>query len=291
MSKTISAVIITAIVCVGIVFFIKEKQIKNLKTEKTELIKSIDLRDSITGNLESLFYDIENNLRLIKEKRNQIIIAESEGRPDSKEKLLKDIMQLNQLLGENEAKVENLEKKLKQSGLDLKNFQKRIEVLNENITVQNKEIIKLKDIIRGKDYEMADLNETIDELGKNIISQIDTITNKQKIIDEQAYLLNSGYYIVGTRKELKETGLLESSGFLGLKKVQNKDNINDSIFTKIDISTTTSIPLHIKKAKIHTNHPSDSYIFNKEGDQIMTLEIVDKKEFWKISKYIVIEVK
>ena len=288
MNKTILAVVITALICVAAVFIIKEKQIRKLETEKTKLNKNIDLKDSIAYDLEMLFYDIENNLKLIKEKRNQITIAENEGHQET---ILSNILQLNQLLEENEKKVEILEQKLKQSGLDLRNFQKRIEVLNENIVTQNKEIVKLKDIIRGKDYEVAGLNEKIEELDKNIINQLDTITDKQKIIDDQAFMLNSRFYIVGTRKELKEKGLLEKSGFLGLKKIQNKDNINDSIFTTININSTTIIPLHAKKVKIHTDHPSNSYVLNKEDNHVVTLGIVDKTEFWKISKYAVIEVK
>ena len=290
MNRTIIIAVI-AIICVAAIYFFKDQQIKNLQTDKIELAKNIALKDSITNNLESLFYDIENNLKLIKEKRNQIVFLNNESPVGSKESLLNDISILNQLLEDNERKVESLDKLLKQSGLELKNFRNRIELLNENIAVQNKEIVELKDIIRGKDYEMAELNKKIEKLGENIISQIDTIISKQTIIEERTLALSSGYYVVGTRKELKEKGLLESSGFLGMKKTQNIDNIDNNAFTNININTTTSIPLYAKKVKILSDHPSDSYKFNKENNQIISLEIIDKDEFWKISKYTLIEVK
>ena len=286
MNRTIIIAVI-AIICVVAIYFLKEQQIKNLQTDKIELAKNIALKDSITNNLESLFYDIENNLKRIKEKRNQIVFYNNESPVSSKESLLNDISILNQLMEDNERKVESLDKLLKQSGLELKNFRNRIELLNENIAVQNKEIVELKDIIRGKDYEMVELNKKIEELDKNIISQIDTIVSKQTIIEE----LSSGYYVIGTRKELKEKGLLESSGFLGLKKTQNIDNIENDAFTKVNINATTSIPLYAKKVKMLSDHPSESYKFNKENNQIISLEIVDKAEFWKISKYTLIEVK
>ena len=291
MNKTIFTVMVTVVICAAVMYFLKEKQIKGLKAEKIELINDVNLKDSITNNLESLFYDIENNLRLIKERRNQIIISDNESPIGSKEALLNDITMLNELLEDNERKVEGLEKLLKQSGLEIKNFRNRIELLNENIASQNKEIVKLKDIIRGKDYEMVELNKKIDELDRNIISQIDTILRKQNIIEEQALALNSGYYIVGTRKELKEKALLEGSGFLKLKKTQNVDTLDEGIFTKVDINAIKSIPLYAKKVKVHSDHPSDSYVINTEDGKITFLEITNPKEFWKISKYVLIEIK
>ncbi|NTU65546.1 MAG: hypothetical protein HGB05_19635, partial [Chloroflexi bacterium] len=64
----------------------------------------------------------------------------------------------------------------------------------------------------------------------------------------------------------------------------------DSSFTQVDITEVKSIPVNTKDAKLITEHPSESYEFIREGkDKIASLEIKDPAEFWKISKYAVVE--
>ena len=58
----------------------------------------------------------------------------------------------------------------------------------------------------------------------------------------------------------------------------------------IDIRKVTEIPLFAKKAKLKTNHPDGTYEFVKDEDGNLTFKITNPKEFWSISKFLVIEV-
>ena len=58
-------------------------------------------------------------------------------------------------------------------------------------------------------------------------------------------------------------------------------------FVKVDIRTTTKIPLYSKKARILTSHPDKSYELKDENGN-KTLYIKDYKQFWSISKYLVV---
>lgn len=49
-----------------------------------------------------------------------------------------------------------------------------------------------------------------------------------------------------------------------------------------------TINLVSKKAKIHTNHPADSYEFSDSGGRKMLL-IVDPDKFWSLTNYLVIQ--
>ncbi len=292
-------IIAVAIVIIGAaaaiyVYTQKEMKLKELMSQNTNLTQEMRQKDSIMNDLEFTFNEIENRLKLIREKRNQIAVQQAEGRKDRKQAMVNDIDQLNTMLEESSVKIAELEKKLKQSGLNLRAFEQRVAALNANIETQNTEIAELKRVIEEKDYQMAELNTRIEKLDSNLVSQADTIQVKQKVLDERTIQLNQGHFALGTRKELMEKGLLtKEGGFLGVlgkSKVIEK-NFNDEDFTTLDIRQTRMIPLHSKKATVISEHPDNSYELVEEDGQIAYLEIKDPQQFWKISKYALIEVK
>ena len=63
------------------------------------------------------------------------------------------------------------------------------------------------------------------------------------------------------------------------------------LFKQIDITVTKSIPVNSKNAKLISEHPAGSYEFIRDKDKkIESLEIKDPAQFWKISKYAVVEI-
>jgi hypothetical protein len=110
-------------------------------------------------------------------------------------------------------------------------------------------------------------------------------------MDEQ---LHKAYWTFGTFKELKENGVVAREGgilgILGTNKTLNKE-LNHNYFTELDIRSTQTIPLYAKKAEVISEHSDSSYRFVYQDDLIAYLEIEDPNEFWKLTKYAVIEVK
>jgi len=106
--------------------------------------------------------------------------------------------------------------------------------------------------------------------------------------------LNTYYFTEGTYEELKEKGVIEKEGWVPFKGkvVELNENLPTENFTAIDKREMTSIPIHAKKAAIISEHPEGTYEFerNEEG-LIASLQIKNPDEFWKISKYLVVEVK
>lgn len=288
------AVVIIGAVAAIYVYSQKESELKKLMSKNTNLTKEMEQKDSIMNDLELTFNEVENSLKLIKEKRNQLVVRQQEGGKDKKRTIMEDISLLNSMLEESSAKIEELERKLKQSGLNLRAFEQRIASLNESIENQNTEIAELKRVIEEKDFQMAELNTKIEKLDSNLVGQTNIIKEKQKLLEDQTIQLNKGHFASGTRKELIDKGLLtkkgEFLGFIGGNRML-EENFSDEYFTTLDIRETTTIPLHSKKATVISEHPDDSYTFVEEDGQIAYLEIKDPDEFWKISKYALIEVK
>ena len=68
-------------------------------------------------------------------------------------------------------------------------------------------------------------------------------------------------------------------------------DFNKDYFTQIDIRTTKEIKLYSKRAELLTTHPAKSYELVKDDKGQLTLKITNPKEFWSVSKYLVIQVK
>jgi len=292
----ITALVIVVFAVIGTIYIYTQKQseVDSLAIENSNLNELIEGRDSIVNELVTAFNDIENNLKFIKEKRKQLSIEQNqEGSVDQKKAIIADINLMNQMLEESSKHIEELEKKLKSSGIQLNSFKQKIASLTQTVSDQSSEMDELRRVIEEKDNLVADLNQKVETMEFEIAKQTDTIESKLNVINQKTTELNTAHIAYGTYKELKEKGLLtKEGGFLWIG--QNKtiqENFDDEYFTELDIRETKTIPLHSKKATIISEHPVNSYTLVEEDGQISYLQIEDPQEFWKISKYAIIEVK
>ena len=271
----------------------KQDEIKTLTMEKTNLNQTIQKRDSVVNDMEGTFAEIESNMTFIREKRSQMATLQTEGGKNKKQLLVEDVKLMNTMLEESSKKIAELQEKLRKSGLNVKSYEKRIQVLNETIETQNTEIAALKKEIEGKNASLAEFDTKVKTLNTNIQQQSDTINYKQKVIIDKTDKLNTAHFALGTFKKLKEEGILSREGAIlgvgGGKAIQG--NFDTKYFTDVDIRQTKTIPLNVKKAVVISEHPSSSYKLVEENGQIAYLQIEDPAEFWRISKYAVIQVK
>jgi hypothetical protein len=172
-------------------------------------------------------------------------------------------------------------------------MQKQFKSMNIKIGQMKKMIAHLEESIKEKDAEIDALRIKLTGMGvvnDSLFRNIDALNAKnekqQEVIVEKTSKLNRAYYVIGTKKELVEKGVLDKKGLFG--KVEIKDDINKSYFTQIDITKTTGIPVFSGKAQIISVHPSKSYSLHNAGSKIDSLKISDAEEFWSVSKYCVI---
>jgi len=272
--KTLVATIILAsfVLIVGLigglyVYNQKEAEINSLLVEKANSEQMMLLKDSVMVDMDNSFFEIENNLRLIKEKRNQISMIKSEGGKTRKQAIIDDINLLDNLMDENNKKIADLEQKLRKSGLNLKSYEKRLQSLTETIESQNLEIAELKKIVESKNITLAELDSKIQNMNSNMAQQADTINFKQKVIVNKTDILNTAHVKVGTFKELKAEGILDrEGGILGIgssKAIQ--ENFDPSHFTTLDIRQTYQ--------SIQTTHIQ----WLKKTDRLLTLKLKTRR--------------
>ena len=292
-----NAVLITAIVglflliCTSVIFISvnkkdHEKQLNVIETQKEFYTGVINSRDSLINETLKTFDTIEKELNLIKEKEHIITINSSNNdfSQDKKNKILNDIAYIGTLLENNKRKIAKLNDQLKKFGVELQGLKDKIAQLETDLQQRQIDIIDLKNILEKKEVEISELNNKVNE--QQLI-----IVNEGEIIANQTFELNKAFVVYGTKKELLNKGIInKSGGFLGLGRKENL-TFSNSLFKQVDLTQLKSIPVNSKNAKLVTDHPVDSYEFKYDGKMISSIEINNPSEFWKASKYVVIQIR
>ncbi len=248
----------------------------SLKNLNGELNGKLGEKEAALQEFIASFNEIQENLNAIKEKEKIVAKASSGGDVKSKEEQIKeDIASIYDLMSKNKNRIGALTKKLKDSNLKLSGMEKMIENLQNSLALKDVEIEDLKNTIQRMDIELSYL-----------ASNYHASEQENSLKTEE---LNTAFYAIGTKKELKEKKVItKEGGFIGIgKSTKINSDFNKEYFTKINITQTNSINLGAKKVKLLTTHPSTSYKLVGEKP-IEKLEITDAKEFWGTSKYLVI---
>jgi hypothetical protein len=292
--------VIALVVVIGFGVYLlsqKTEELDALRIEKEFLADDMQHRDSTINELIFAFNEIDDNLTFIKKRRSQLSIeAEQEMNVDRKTAILQDIRLMDSMLVASSQHIEDLEKRLKDSGVKMRSFENRIAALNKTVLENGAEIEVLRLSLDEKDFLIAGLSSQIESFQLVVEEKEEVIRSKEDVIVEketQINNLNTAWYTMGNFKELKEHGILSrTGGVLGLGSTKSlQPNLSNDYFTVLDIREVKTIPIASKSAKVITEHPDDSYDFIYENGIISALVIEDPDEFWRISKYAVIETK
>jgi len=298
LSSILSGVLIVLVVIVSVVIHNNKNRIDMLNLKNSGLTLTLKERDSLVSELAGTFDEIEQNLTFVRNKRGNITIAGQEGAKNQKEVLVADIKLMNEMLEESSIKIEELEKKLKSSGIEIKSFRNKIALLNKSIEEQNNSIMQLTAELEKRDYKIAAMDGTIVKLNEDLASRDDSIQSKSQIIAQKTQTitekeneLNKAFFAAGTKKQLIEKGVISTDGgFLGIAKSKSiRDDFNPGSFTQLDMRNTNQFPINAKRAKLISEHPLNSYKLVEENDKIAYLEIEKPEEFWKLTRFVIVE--
>ncbi len=269
----------------------RKAEIARLKAQNDSLrIVGTD-KDSNIADFVTTFNEVEANLDSI--KRLELIIDKSaksgEVKGSRKEQIKSDIAYIYNLLQKNRKLVAELTSKLSKSNRHATELQKMIDNLNKSIDEKNTQIAQLTDELGRLNIQVKDLNVKVSDLNTNVNNLSADNQKKQAEIDAKTEALNTAYYVIGTNRELKDKKIITGAGgFIGIGRTKNvMADLNMNDFTKVDITKVNEIPVMKKKINIVTSHPKSSYRIegNKSVDKIV---IVNAKEFWSLSKVLVI---
>lgn len=261
-------------------------EVERMMRERDSLMAQYDAKDSVINGYMNDISDIQSSLdslTLQEEIVQRNTANDPEAAKDAKLKAREQIEAIRQVIESNKKKLVDLQSRLKKNGVKMVQLEKMIASLNGQLAEKDSSIMNLN-------TQISSLNGTITVMQ----TQIDTVrqeSDRKSIeISDKINKLNTAFYTVGTYKELRDKKVLsKQGGFLGLgKQKQMVSDFSQDAFTQIDVSSTKSIAITGKDAKLISTHPNGTYRIQKENNKVSGIEITDPDKFWKASKYMVV---
>jgi predicted RNase H-like nuclease (RuvC/YqgF family) len=249
-----------------------------LKDELKNKEALLNTKEAAMTEFVVAFNDIQANLNEIKAKEK--LISESSTGKDlkkiNKDQIINDIQAIYNLLDKNKQKIASLNKKLKSSDIKINDLELAVNNLNFQLADKESEITSLKSKLENLNVDFANLKERYVE--------------EQQELDVKNNALNTAYYVVGTKKDLMEKGVItKKGGFIGIGKVTELNTgLDEKYFIKVDITQTKEIQIHGDKVKLISVHPEGSYKLVEGTASIDKIVIIDADKFWSLSKYLII---
>lgn len=279
-------------------------KLKDLEIRNNELTNQLEEMDSSMNSYLETISEIEDNLAVIKLKQNMIATNASkdvEFDHEMRKSLVNDLQAINSLMTTNKEKITELQNLLKNSNFQVAEFKKLVARVNTKLVEKDEEITSLTTRLE----DLAFRNQTLDDNVRFLTIRVDTLSavnqvqiatiqNQKKLISRNLEELSSGFVATGTLKELEEKQIIKKEGgILGIGAVSALNSeVDRDNFLRIDIQKTQTIPLMVKKVRVITNHPQDSYKIeeSENGELLASLVITNPDRFWNTSKFLVVRV-
>jgi chromosome segregation ATPase len=184
--------------------------------------------------------------------------------------------------------LEKNQRELKKLRKEKSKLASKINSLKKQLNSSNAD----KEKIQGQiDQLQAEMNKT-----DVMIANLQTVIEKhQKTIMAQAEEINTIYYVIGTRNELREKGVTTKEGgvlwgLLGSTEAVRNDFSNEN-FTAQNLTQSDEIEINAHKSdiSIHTKQHKSAYELVEISDDKTILKVKNPEQFRK-DKHLVIEI-
>lgn len=250
---------------------------------RQELADAVSDRDQLL----TLVNEISQDMNQIKQLENILSVNGTTETADQRDQIRADIAAIQQTLQQRRERLDELERRLNNSNLTNSNLQTTVRTLREQIESQTEEISQLRGNLDEARTQIGALDAQVDSLHEtvtNVTAELDSTTTVNQGLTTA---LNTCYYAIGTKDELKEKHIIET-GFLRRTRLMEGE-FDQNFFNSADKRTFVSLDLNSNKAKVLTNQPADSYrIVEANGHKV--LQVTNPAKFWSLSNYLVIQI-
>jgi uncharacterized protein YlxW (UPF0749 family) len=260
------------------------QQVASLRNQSDSLQQEIVARDKYIDDVMRSVNNVYQDLERAKSKEATLVkkALNVEGQPaftsaQVRQSVLKEISSISLALRANHRELAMLQHKIKNSDVKYASLNEMVENLKQTLSQREQSIAALQDQVSSLQGDVADKSR--------VINQQDTTIQNQK--DQ----LNTAYYIVGSRDELKQKGIISDEGgflwgLLGSTTVLS-GNEDPSDFEKIDVTHQPAIHVDGKIEEILPRRSSSSFALAQINNKNGVVMIKHPGKFWK-QKYLVI---
>lgn len=247
--------------------------------ESNDSLKSVIAeRDASLEEILECIRVVEEGFKSINEAQGRISATGIENGSSRKKQLEDDVLYIAQLVEKNNAEIARLKKLLAASKNSSKELKAIVENLEKTLQEKNMEIAELQKKLEEKDVHIAELDTIITNLMNENTEQELRLVQKERE-------MNSVWYAMGTKRELKGEKILSGSD------VMTDPDANMDYFTRGDINELLTIETGEKRVKVISTHPKGSYKIVEDDKGLDIVKILSPREFWSVTRYLVILVR
>ncbi|MFQ5569580.1 MAG: hypothetical protein ACE5G0_07885 [Rhodothermales bacterium] len=163
--------------------------------------------------------------------------------------------------------------------------EREVHVSNLDLTIQ-----QLNGLIEEKEQTILSLREE----AQRMLTRIADLSHENTVLVAENTELRQAYYIVGTRTELEGHGIIDRrGGFLSLGRKTHLSEYDVRRFVSTNVERDKIfLGQDLKRYQILSDHrPHTSLYQFEEQDNKVYLAIANAEDFWKVSRYLVVEVR
>lgn len=253
--------------------------------KREQLISQNDSLQAVIASrdaaLEEMLYTInrvEEGFRAINEAQGRINLDAVGSEKSRTESIENDFAYINETLRRNKQEIDNLRAQLSKNQGAYKQLKSMLDNLQAQFDKKSAELEAMQAELSKRDIRIEQLDRTVEQLAQSN-------ERSEQTIEIQDAELNTVWYAVGTKRELKDENILKSGDVL------RATNANLGYFTKADLRELRTINTYARRAKLLTTHPEGSYKLQRDVNKQYVLTITDAVAFWSVSKYLVIQVR
>lgn len=263
---------------------------RDLLAQRDTLLSQLSEQEAQLEELQSCLDVLTQSMDSIAVQENMLFLPDPENpdKPLSKKQIRERLEAFSELVARQHALIASLEDSLDTKNEALSSIRNLVAHYKHEIEQKDAEIAKMRQELKSKNASIAALNTKVQEMevdirskDSDIVHLTDVSDQQKKIMDAQDNILNEGYYIVKSKKELSALGIKSND--------ISKTDINLSDFVKVDIRSFNELTIMSSKVKILTPMPTSSYQLIDNEDKTTTLSISDPADFWQYSNILIIQ--
>lgn len=255
---------------------------------QAEYDKMRQMHDSlaeVNEQMELVVSALSSSMDELAAQEGLIFIDDNGNDIQDKNVLLSHMQAFRSQMARQRQEIADLQKQLASSSANSSKLQRLIENLKQQIVQKDAQIGELQATLEQKNISISDLKSKLE-----VMTQARAIAEESRdyfidVARSQDDAINTVYYVIGSKKELKELGVSEGT----FRKKANYAGFDAGKFTKADLRELIELQISSKSPKLLTEKPESSYTITKNGDGTSTLTITDTEKFWESSPYLVIQ--
>jgi hypothetical protein len=281
-----------SVIAIAILFVLTGCNQSELENKNKELQTQLEARDKYIEEVSSAINEIHNQLENTWAMENKVIqqsLAREGSKAPShlqvKQQILNRISDIDSILAANRKKLSNLQSRLKQAATQYAGLQKMVDDLKATLEEREKTLADLQSRVKFLESEVS-------EKTRVITAREATIDDQSKQLSERTQQMNTVYYVVGKRDDLKGKGIITDEGgflwgLLGSTTVL-AGNFNSDLFQKMDKTKEAQIDVPGKVAEIIPKRDASAFSMEETSGGHTIVKIINSDQFWKVNRIVIV---